>query len=390
MENPGKYGEFIYARAKDGLYLNLFIPSELSVPELGLTLRQETRFPDEPRTRLTLKLKHSANFTLHLRHPAWVAAADFAVRVNGKAVSVASSPSSYADLSREWRSGDRVEMDLPMRTTVERLPDGSDWVAILRGPIVLASPDGTNNTPGMRANTGRMGHVASGPMIPLDQVPVLLSSMDDLPSHVVPDPAAGPLRFRLTGVVQPVAAGGLPLMPFFRVEEQRYQMYWQLTSESEIKARQERLAADERARIAREAATIDSVAVGEQQPEVEHELGGEGMETGMANGRRWRHGAWFQYTLNLHGAKTAEVVVTYSGGDSGRNFDVLANGTVIGTEHLTGGAAGRFVDKHYALTPDVIAGAKDGRVIIKFSAASGTAGGVFDVRLMRPETPAAR
>ena len=87
MENPGKYGEFIYARAKDGLYLNLFIASEMSVPELGLALRQETKFPDEPRTRLNLKLKNPATFTLHLRHPAWVAAGDFAVRVNGQPVS---------------------------------------------------------------------------------------------------------------------------------------------------------------------------------------------------------------------------------------------------------------------------------------------------------------
>ena len=64
--------------------------------------------------------------------------------VNGKPVAVSSTPSSYAELRREWRDGDRVEVELPMRTTVERLPDGSDWVAILRGPIVLASPAGTN------------------------------------------------------------------------------------------------------------------------------------------------------------------------------------------------------------------------------------------------------
>lgn len=69
MENPGKYGEFIYARAADGLYVNLFVPSELTVPETGLTLRQETKFPYEPRTSLVMKLKSPSTFTLHLRHP---------------------------------------------------------------------------------------------------------------------------------------------------------------------------------------------------------------------------------------------------------------------------------------------------------------------------------
>ncbi len=85
MENPGKYGEFIYAQATNGVYVNLFIASEINVTNLGLTLRQETIFPDEPRTRLTLKLKKSVAFTLFIRHPAWVATGEFSVKVNGRA-----------------------------------------------------------------------------------------------------------------------------------------------------------------------------------------------------------------------------------------------------------------------------------------------------------------
>ena len=133
---------------------------------LGLTLRQETAFPDEPRTKLTLKLKQPAEFTLHIRHPRWVAAGAFSVKVNGKPWPFASTPSSYAELRREWQDGDRVEVELPMHTTVERLPDGSDWVAILRGPIVLAAPAGTNDLRGLYANDSRMGHVAAGPLVP--------------------------------------------------------------------------------------------------------------------------------------------------------------------------------------------------------------------------------
>src|SRR5581483_10216840 len=109
MENPGKYGEFIYAHAGDGLYVNLFIPSELAVAELGLKLRQETIFPDEPRTRLKLQLKRPSTFTLRVRHPGWVAPGDFAVRINGKPIYVTSSPSSYAALHRKWHDGDQVE-----------------------------------------------------------------------------------------------------------------------------------------------------------------------------------------------------------------------------------------------------------------------------------------
>lgn len=271
-----------------------------------------------------------------------------------------------------------------MRTTVERLPDGSDWAAILRGPIVLVSPAGTSDLAGLRADGSRMGHVAHGPLLPLDQAPVLLADAAGLPRHVVADEAAGPLRFRLVDVVEPTAPQGLPLLPFFRLHDQRYQMYWQLTTRAGIGARRERLAAEERAKAAREAATLDFVAVGEQQPEVEHDLAGAGMESGIFEGRRWRHGRWFQYTLSLRGGKAAELAVTYSGGDRGRSFDVLANGTVLATERLTGAKPAEFFEKRYPIPAEVVAAAPEGRVTIKFAAPSGLAGGVFDVRLMRP------
>ena len=101
IENPGRFGEFIYAQATNGLYVNLFIASEISVTNLGLTLRQETAFPDEARTRLTLKLKQPAEFTLHLRHPRWVAAGAFAIKVNGKSLAVSSNPNCWGG---RWRS----------------------------------------------------------------------------------------------------------------------------------------------------------------------------------------------------------------------------------------------------------------------------------------------
>lgn len=389
MENPGKYGEFIYAQATNGLYVNLFIASELTATNLGLTLRQETSFPDEPRARLILRLKEPATFTLHLRHPGWVEAGDFSASVNGELVNVASTPSSYIELNREWHDGDRVEVELPMRTTIERLPDGSNWGAFLHGPIVLAAPSGTNDVTGLIANDSRMGHVASGSFIPLDRVPVLLASAADVSRHVTPDPAAGPMRFRLEDVVTPPVSDGVPLMPFFRLHDQRYQMYWQLTTREELVGRRERLAAEEGEKLARQAATLDVVAVGEQQPEVEHDFAGEGVEAGEFQGHRWRHGRWFQYTLNSHEEKAVLLAVTYSGWDRDRHFDVLANDTLLASEHLDGSRAGEFFEKRYALPTAVLAAAKDRRVTIRFVGRDGSlAGGVFDVRLMKADAPA--
>ena len=385
MENPGKYGEFIYAQATNGLYVNLFIASEATATNLGLTLRQETTFPDAPRTQLTLKLQKAAEFALYIRHPGWVAAGDFAVKVNGQSVAVTSAPSSYAALRRVWQNGDRVEIELPMRTTVERLPDGSEWVAIMRGPIVLAAPAGTNNLRGLFANDSRMGHVAAGQLVPMDQVPVLLATAGDLPQHVQPDPSAGPMHFRLADVVAPAVAGGLPLIPFFRLQEERYQMYWQLTSQDEIAAKRESVAARERANALREANTLDQVAPGEQQPEVEHDFVGVTSDSGIRNGRRWRRGESFQYALSTRGEKAVDVAVTFWGGDTGRAYDISVNG-----ERLIAGAGDnskpdQFIEKHYSIPANVLSSATNGRVTVKFSAQPGSAtAGVYDVRLMKP------
>ncbi len=383
MENPGRYGQFIYARAADGIYVNLFIASELKDVPLALTLRQETAFPDEASTRLTLKLARPQTFTLHLRQPGWVTRGAFAVKVNGAPVPVTTAPSSYVAVRREWRDGDRVEIALPLHTTVEGLPDGSPWYAILHGPIVLAHPAGTKDLAGLRANGSRMAHVAAGPLEPLDQAPVLLTTAATIPAKVVADPAAGSLHFRLMDVVAPAAPSGLDLIPFFRLHDARYQMYWETTTREELAARQEKLTADEHVRAVHETATIDWVAPGEQQPETEHTYLGEGTETGLRNGRHWRQGTWFQYTLNARGEKTVVLSVTYSGDDADRSFDLFANDTLLATQELVAEKRGEFVEKSYAIPAAVLGTAPEGHIIIKFVAKKGLAGGIYDVRLLR-------
>lgn len=65
LENHAKYGEFIYAHRQDTLYVNLFIPSQLSWKERGLQLTQETRFPDSGQVTLRLDKAPKQAFTLN-------------------------------------------------------------------------------------------------------------------------------------------------------------------------------------------------------------------------------------------------------------------------------------------------------------------------------------
>jgi uncharacterized protein len=221
----------------------------------------------------------------------------------------------------------------------------------------------------------------------MDQVPVLLASAGDLPRHIKPDTAAGPMHFRLADVIEPSVSDGLPLIPFFRLHDQRYQMYWQLTTKEDLAAKRERLAAEERAKALREANTLDRVAPGEQQPEVEHDYLGQNCDSGLRNGRRWRRGEWFQYTLNSRGEKAVELAVTYWGGESSGAFDILVNGDRLATETFDNPKPGQYFENRYSIPEKVLDGAANGRVTVKFSARQGSSvGGVYDVRLMKPDS----
>ena len=89
------------------------------------------------------------------------------------------------------------------------------------------------------------------------------------------------------------------LVPFFRVHDSRYMIYWRAVPPDRSRAVVSRLAVEEKERLALEARTIDRVTPGEQQPEVDHAFAGEETNTGEFNGRRRRDGKSFQYTLNM-------------------------------------------------------------------------------------------
>ncbi len=388
MENHGKYGQFIYAHSGDELFVNLFIASALHWPERSLELSQETSFPDEARTRLVLSLQRPARFTLRVRHPSWVAAGAFRIRVNGEPWPDNSTPSSYAAVTREWRNGDRVEIDLPMGTTIERLPDGSDYVAILHGPIVLAAKTGTEQLDGLIAGDGRMAHVSPGPYLPLDGAPMLVGDVATFADHIRPV-AGKAMTFTAMDVIRPAQARGLELVPFFRVHDSRYMIYWRAVARGDYSKVVAQLEVEESERLSLERLTLDRVTPGEQQPEVEHNVQGEGATTGVTNGRAWREASgWFRYELRIPAASSAArgkslaLRVTYSDGQRDRMFDILVNDRAIAAVSLEGQHPDRFADVTYRIPPD-LALAANGILRVRFVAKPGSrAGAVYDVRLL--------
>ena len=328
MENPGKYGRFIYARAgSDTIYVNLFVDSELK----GV-LRQRTDFPESGAT--TIEFLRPFSGTVYVREG-----------------------DKYAKHEGSWKKGDVVKASRPMDWHVEMLPDGSDWGAVMRGPIVMGRECGKDRLDGLFADDARMGHVAWGPLVDSDKV-----------------------EYREAG--KPIDTAGL--LPFYKIHECRYQIYWEFTTQEKMEARRAALEAAAAAERERERRTRDRVAPGEQQPETEHALAAsENSDKGYHSGRHWRHGAWFSYLLDPRGAKKVSVEVTYCGDDRGRAFDVIANGVVLKTVKLEGKCPGEFFTESYAVSAEAAAVRADGKIRVMFATTNGgLAGGVFDVRLV--------
>ncbi len=384
MENHGKYGEFIYAHTDDTLFVNLFIASELAWSARGVRLRQETSFPDAPRTRLVLDVAKPRSFTLKIRHPAWCDAP--AIKINGAAYPAESDPSTYWAITREWRSGDTIDLELPMRTTLERLPDGSDYAAVLYGPIVLAAKTGAEHLDGLIAGNSRMGHVSPGPYLPLDQAPMLVGDFAQLAGQIRPV-AGQPLTFTAPGLIQPEKFRDLELVPFFRVHDARYVIYWRTVSAEKYPEVAAALAASEKSRLALDARTLDQVAPGEQQPEVEHEFKGEGSNSGVNQGRHWRDaGGWFSYKLKAAPGAAFELIVTYDANERGRKFDILADDRAIATVALDARQRDRFVEVAYPIPLEVAAAG--GSLTIKFAAhANSRTASIYGVRLVKAAKP---
>ena len=232
MENHARYGEAIYFQGADGhaLYVNLFLPSALRWHEKGLTLRQDTRWPEGDTTRLTLTCAKPTTLALKLRRPSW--APGMTVRVNGKPVPATPAPDGYVTVSRTWHTGDVVEAHFPMGIRTEILPNTPGKQAVFYGPVLLAGALGTDGmTPGMDVNSGQA---------PFDRQPALdvaafVAPAGTVADHIKPVTGAAPLTFRTDGLGKP---GDVTLIPLYRLNHQRYNLYWSVYTPEEFAQRQ--------------------------------------------------------------------------------------------------------------------------------------------------------
>jgi hypothetical protein len=378
IENHAKYGDSIYfydkvsepGRTNDGLWVNLFIASELRWKEKGLVLRQETRYPEvsasstTEATRLALTCEKPVKLTLRLRYPAW-ANNGISISVNGKLQKVSAIPGSFVEINRTWKTGDHVDVKIPMALRLEAMPDNPNRVAVLYGPIVLAGDLGPEKDPAARKS---------------DYVPAFLAQGKP-PQEWIKPVEGQPLRFRTVDAGRPRE---VTLSAFYGMHNRRYSVYWDLITPEQWAQRQEAFRAENERLRKLEAATIDFVQPGNSQQERDHNLQGEKTRSGGETEQTWRHavdGGWFSFDLQVKPDQPMALVCTYWGSDAGnRTFDILVDGSAVATQSLNRNKPGAFFDVTYPIPEELTRGKQ--KVTVRFRAHAGsTAGGVFGVRM---------
>ena len=267
-----------------------------------------------------------------------------------------------------------------MQSRTEQMPGGLNYFAVLHGPIVLAAKLDTLNMKGLYADDSRMGHVASGKKYPLQEMPMLVS--DGELSTTQFRPVAGKsLTFKAPNLIQPLNYQNLELIPFYKLHDSRYIIYWQKETTSSLAKIKQQMAAEEAILASLDSATVDLVRSGEQQPESDHFMKSDNSSAGVYQDRHWRSAkGWFSYQLNNTTVKATKLRFTYHGTDRKRSFDVHLNGVWLTHINLDTPVGNRFID---VILPIPAALTKQKVINVKFTATPGSStANIYEVRLL--------
>jgi DUF1680 family protein len=215
VEEYAKLTDTIYFHDDDSLYVNLYVDSNLQWPEKGLRLTQETRFPEQPGTTLVVDAKAPVQMSINLRIPYW--AQGGSVKLNGAALQAFSNPSSFLTLNRVWKSGDKIELSLPMALHIDSMPDDEKTQAVMYGPLVLA---------GRFDTVSKDMEYGDYEPKPTDQykVPEIVADANHPTAWVEPD-GKQPLTFHTLAQSQAIT-----MVPLYQIIQERYAVYWKVNN----------------------------------------------------------------------------------------------------------------------------------------------------------------
>lgn len=349
MESHSMYGSAIYFHSQDELYVNQFVPSTVIWEEKGIRLKQDTQFPEAGRGILRISATQPTSFTLKFRFPYW-AEQGMRVRVNGEAVRINASRSSYVSLERVWQEGDVIEYDMPMSIRIESMPDNPNRIAFLYGPLVLA---------------GDFGAIDAEPSSERALASVLIGDRDTLAASIVPADESKQV-FQMQGIGY---AGEYELRPFYQMHDHRYTVYWDLFTPDEWALAEAAYRSTMENNLRLEQLTVDFVQPAEMQPERDHSFEGEYVGLGKIYDRKYRDSwinGWFSFTMEVLPEEDVDLAVTYlKSNDTSIGFDITANGEPLGAGVLESEELNKLETIRYELPHSVTNGKT--AVVVKFA-----------------------
>ncbi len=132
---------WLYSATDAGLWLHLYGSNSVSATLTdgsAIALTQQTDYPWDDVARITIDAAPAHEVSLMLRIPGWCDSA--ALSINGEASEAPLEPASYIELRRAWKSGDIIELRLPMRPRLikahPKAEEIRNHIAVMRGPIV--------------------------------------------------------------------------------------------------------------------------------------------------------------------------------------------------------------------------------------------------------------
>ncbi|MGD8306581.1 MAG: glycoside hydrolase family 127 protein [Ignavibacteria bacterium] len=338
MENHSKYGRNIYFKNDHELYVVQFIASVVKWKEMGVKVTQSTGYPKEQGTTLILECETPKKFMLYIRYPYWVEKG-INISINGISERVDQPKESFISLNREWHNGDVVDVTFPFNLRLETMPDDSNRLVVMYGPLVLAGDLGPVDDPD-----------ADNP----DYVPVIITKERE-PDKLFRKVEEEINRFKLIdGVGNPRS---FTLLPFYEIYDRRYSVYWDIYSEEGWKEYQLQYEIKMKQQEELEGKTFDFFQPGEIQQETDHNFKGEQTRIVDFKHKKARvadRGGWLSYELKVDPDTAMAVVVNYWGGFTGsKSFDILVDDTKIATENISGKKDGEFINVQYDIPPDL-------------------------------------
>ncbi|AIQ49068.1 hypothetical protein R70723_26560 [Paenibacillus sp. FSL R7-0273] len=377
MESFSKLNDSLYFHGGGSIYVNQYMSSSLLAEEFGIELIQTANLPyeDTAEFRIRTLKEDSSSFALHLRLPDWLAG-EAELTLNGQKQTLKLS-GRYAVVERSWSDGDTLSLRLPMKPAYCTLPDAPNVAAFRYGPVVLSAALGTEDlaqsATGVAVSVPTRNMLVKDFIIPKGQSPE--SWLKDFDRHFVQ--TEGELAFVLRGTDED---GRLVFTPHYKQHEERYGIYWKLVEADSAELQEHILQGKQRRRV--QEATIDSLPVGNDQYELEHQIKGENTTVATWDGyniRQSENNGWFSYQLKVLPQRDNYLSVTYFSGNNGRVIDIYADGNLLASDTLMNGNPRSFYTKSYLIPAAAVLDRTE--LEVKF-VIPGAVNGIFDLLRM--------